>query len=242
MDVRDHHTLYLMARGTPVAALEPLVASWAADPAVVAAVGGKTDYTLALGTNRDGEFLGFAYMYCASPELYYVLCGLQPCGLAGRLVPDPTKRAVRYVPKPPVFGKRLARFDWAAETEKEFPAKVLVPMPPVLDLSESPVIVQGAFVPMPDVVRYLRVRGVPADVSAADLWAIAAPYSRDPAFPVVDLCRDKDEAVVVFAPDCFGASFAAFMLRKVEYKPGHFLLFKAEAERPAYKDFDRYSP
>jgi hypothetical protein len=241
MEVRDHHTLYLMGRGTSAADLEALVESWVFDPAVVAAIGGKTDYHLALGTNREGEFLGFAYMYCMSCELYFVLCGFQPSGLAGVLVPDPDARAVRYAPKPPVWGKRLPRFDWATETDKEFPLKVLAPCPPVLDLSASPVIVQGAYVPSKDVVQYLRVRNVPDIITAKDLWLFAKPYSRDSSFPVVDLCREKQEAVIAFAPDCVGASFAAFMLRKVEYDPGHFLLFKAEAERPAYRDFERFS-
>ena len=241
MDVEDRHSIYLMAGGHTREDVEAQVEAWVTSPAVqgaLAAAGASDDYLLSLATNYEGAFLGYGYIYCTSPELYHILLGRQPTGLLG--VMEPGAPPVPYTPEVPRWDVPLERFSWSDVTDLHHPPSVLVPRPPLVSTEGACVQLKPALVPPSSQTRYLRVWSVPDHVTAQDLWLLAIPYT---THADVLLCKERNEALLIFPEFTYDANFAAFFLRKAFLDDETTLVFRPlrlDEPRPVYKSAEHY--
>lgn len=242
MEAEDRHSIYVKAGGWTQEQVETQVRDWVTSLCVqdaLDAAGASDDYILCLATNYEGEFLGYGYIYCQSPALYHILLGRQATGLEGVLVPGAP--AVPYVPAVPRWGRPVERFDWSDITELHHPERVLSPRPSLVDTDGSFQLEPAHVLPSTQ-THYMRVWSVPDDVTAQDLWILAIPYtSRLDVF----LCRERNEALLVFPENTYDANFAAYFLRKAVIDDTTTLVFRPlrpDEPRPMYKSAERYPP
>lgn len=241
MNVEDHHSIYVMAQGYTEEEVRSQVDAWVHTPAVQQALlenDASDHYILSLATNHENVFLGFGYIYCTSPALYHMLLGRQPTGLHGILVqtvpPQP------YTPVLPVWdGTRPKRVCWADETDKEFPEPTLQPCDSLI-ANDTFIRLKAAHIPFAAFTNCLRVWSVPDHITAKDIWACAIPYASQVD---VFLCRERNEACLVFSDLTYDANFASFFLRKVMLDDGTVLVFRPlrpDESRPVFKDAEHY--
>jgi len=241
MEVEDRHSIYVMANGYTMDEVHDQVQSWVSTPAVqdaLAACGASDDYIVSLATNYEGEFLGYGFIYCSAPELYHVLLGRQTTGLRGVMVTG--DEPVPYVPELPQWDVPLKRFDWAKVTDLHHPPRVLDPRPSLISTEEIYIQLKPAVVAVANQTTCLRVWSVPEHVTAQDLWLLAIPYTSQVD---VHLCRERNEAVLIFPDYTNDANFAAFFLRKVVMDDGTTLVFRPlrpDEPRPMYKSAEHY--
>lgn len=236
----DRHSIYVMAGGWTQEQVEDQVRNWVTSVVVqeaLAASKASDDYILCMATNYEGLFLGYGYIYCQSPALYHILLGRQATGLEGVLVPGAP--AVPYVPSVPEWGRPAERFDWVDATDRHHPERVLSPRPPLIDTDES-IQLKPAHVLPSTQTRYMRVWSVPDYVTAQDLWILAIPYT---SRLDVYLCRERNEALLVFPEHTYDANFAAYFLRKAVLDDATTLMFRplrSDEPVPMYKNAERY--
>lgn len=241
MEVEDRHSIYVMANGYTMDEVHDQVQAWVSTPAVqdaLAACGALDDYILSLATNYQGDFLGYGFIYCTAPELYHILLGRQPTGLVGVLVPG--AEPVPYVPETPRWDVPRARFNWADTTDLHLPPRVLHPRPSLISTEGVYIQLKPAVVSVANQTTCLRVWSVPEHLTAQDLWLLAIPYTTQVD---VHLCKERNEAVLIFPEHTYDANFAAFFLRKVILDDGTTLVFRPlrpDEPRPVYKSTEHY--
>jgi hypothetical protein len=243
MDVEDRHSIYVMANGYTQEEVETYMDGWVSSPAVQKALSdhrASDDYVLSLATNYEGEFLGYGYMYCLSPELYHVMLGRQPTGLHGVLVPGAPP--VPYIHRPQKWGTPSPRFNWADDTDLHLPPKRLVPKNALVTTEGTFIQLKPAHIAVANQTRYLRGWSVPPEYTAESLWHLAHIYT---THLEVLLCKDRREVILVFPEMTYDANFAAFFLRKVVLTPTTALVFRPlfpDEHPPMYKNLERYVP